>query len=96
MGELPGIAVNEAGDGLGEGVVELGVDLIGLSLHDHALGLGFYYRLELGDTLGEGGVSSDERLELFITSLVQIAMFCILLVHMTTIIIRTPPCLLFS
>lgn len=53
MSELPSaIDLNELGYGLGEGVIKLGVNLIGLALHDHALGLGFYERLELGDTVG--------------------------------------------
>ena len=59
MSELPSaIDFNEVGYGLREGVVKLGVDLIGLALHDHALGLGFYERLELCDTVGESGVLS--------------------------------------
>ena len=57
MSELPtAIDFNEVGYGLREGVVKLGVDLIGLALHDYALGLGFYERLELGDTIGEHSV----------------------------------------
>ena len=59
MSELPSaIDFNEVGYGLREGVVKLGVDLGGRRIHDHALGLGFYERLELCDTVGESGVLS--------------------------------------